>query len=146
MDEGCTYTDRIGPDADGETVARFYAARYRHSSEADWRARAEAGLILRNGLPAGPDDRLRAGDVLRWNRPPWREPDVPRDVRVVAWANAGMGPSYFRELTRMEMDPVRAGAAVAEAALEFLDKGAWPANSVIGPSWKLGETLGAHGR
>lgn len=83
MDEGCTYTDRIGPDADGETVARFYAARYRHSSEADWRARAEAGLILRNGLPAGPDERLRAGDVLRWNRPPWREPDVPRDVRVV---------------------------------------------------------------
>ena len=83
MDEGCTYTDRIGPDADGETVARFYAARYRHSSEADWRARAEAGLVLRNGLPAGPDDRLRAGDVLRWNRPPWREPDVPRDVRVV---------------------------------------------------------------
>ena len=83
MDEGCTYTDRIGPDADGETVARFYAARYRHSSEADWRARAEAGLILRNGLPAGPDDRLRAGDVLRWNRPPWREADVPRDVRVV---------------------------------------------------------------
>ena len=83
MDEGCTYTDRIGPDADGETVARFYAARYRHSSEADWRARAEAGLVLRNGLPAAPDDRLRAGDVLRWNRPPWREPDVPRDVRVV---------------------------------------------------------------
>jgi len=40
MDEGCTYTDRIGPDANGETVARFYAARYRHSSEADWRARA----------------------------------------------------------------------------------------------------------
>ena len=70
MDEGCTYTDRIGPDADGETVARFYAARYRHSSEADWRARAEAGLVLRNGRPAGPDDRVRANGRTPRRSPP----------------------------------------------------------------------------
>ena len=68
--------------------------------------------------------------------------ESPRDVRLVAWANAGMGPSYFRELTRMEMDPVQAGVAVAEATLEFLGKGAWPEDSVIGPVWKKGETMG----
>ncbi len=67
--------------------------------------------------------------------------ESPCNVRVVAWANAGMGPSYFRELSRMEMDPVRAGTAVAEAALAYLQSGEYPSCSVIGPVWKAGETL-----
>jgi DNA-binding LacI/PurR family transcriptional regulator len=114
----------------------------------------EAGMnAVEKALSAGRFDRaavhflsseyLMRGALLALSRAGL---EAPRDVRVVAWANAGMGPSYFRELSRMEMDPVRAGATVAEAALEFLDKGAWPTNSVIGPSWKLGETLGTHGR
>jgi len=67
--------------------------------------------------------------------------ESPRDVRLVAWANVGMGPSYFRELTRMEMDPVQAGATVADAALAYLRTGRYPAGVVIGPVWKKGETM-----
>ena len=76
---GCTYFDRVGADSAGATLARFYAARHPHSAEADWRARAEAGEMSRNGRPAEPDERLAAGDRLEWRRPPWDEPDVPTD-------------------------------------------------------------------
>lgn len=79
---GCTYLDRVGRDGDGATLARFYAARHPHSTEAVWRARAEAGEISRNGRSAGPDERLAAGDSLAWRRPPWDEPDVPTDWSV----------------------------------------------------------------
>ena len=68
---------------------------------------------------------------------------APDNARVVAWANAGLGPTYFRELSRMEMDPERSGAGVADAALAFLRKGAWPEHAVIGPRWCKGETMGA---
>ena len=110
----------------------------------------EAGMnAVSEGLASGRFDRgavhffsseyLARGALLALSRAGL---EVPRDVRVVAWANAGMGPSYFRELSRMEMDPVRAGTAVAESTLAFLEKGEYPADSVIGPVWKEGETLG----
>ena len=110
----------------------------------------EAGMnAVSEGLASGRFDRdavhffsseyLARGALLALSRAGL---EAPRDVRVVAWANAGMGPSYFRELSRMEMNPVMAGTAVAEATLAFLENGEYPARSVIGPVWKAGETLG----
>lgn len=69
--------------------------------------------------------------------------DAPGSIRVVTWANAGMGPTYFRPLSRMEMDPEKAGSVAADAAIAYLRKGVYPADSSIGPKWKSGETLGA---
>jgi DNA-binding LacI/PurR family transcriptional regulator len=66
---------------------------------------------------------------------------APEDVRVAIFANAGLGPTYFREITRMEMDPVAAGGVVADAALACLRTGKYPAGTVIGPAWRRGETL-----
>ncbi|MBQ3811015.1 MAG: RNA pseudouridine synthase, partial [Kiritimatiellae bacterium] len=83
MNRGCAYRDRVGSEAAGAPLARFYAARYRHSPASVWRERAGRGEILRNGRPAGPDEPLAAGDALEWRRPPWEEPPVPRDVCVV---------------------------------------------------------------
>lgn len=79
---GCTYHDRVGREDDGATLARFYAARHPHSTEAVWRGRADAGEISRNDRTAGPDERLATGDALAWRRPPWEEPDVPTDWSV----------------------------------------------------------------
>lgn len=82
MNDGFEYRDRIGPDAAGETVLRFLALRYRHSSEAEWRARIAAGQV-RLAEPgtadalASPEDVLPRGGVLVWQRPPWQEPAVP---------------------------------------------------------------------
>ncbi len=80
---GWTYTDRVEARFAGMSLARFYASAHPHSVEAEWRARADAGEISRNGLRAAATDILTEGDLLEWRRPPWEEPDVPLDVRVV---------------------------------------------------------------
>ena len=66
---------------------------------------------------------------------------APEDIRVATWANAGLGPAYFRPLSRMEMDPIAAGATVADAALAYLREGKYPEGTAIGPKWIKGETF-----
>jgi len=67
---------------------------------------------------------------------------VPEDVRLATWANAGLGPDYARPLSLMELDPYKAGEAVAKAMLAYLKNGAFPPNVVVGPKWMKGETMG----
>ena len=62
FNRGWTYHDRIRLDGAGLSVSAFYASRYRHSSAAEWAARAESGEILLNGRRAAPGDILAAGD------------------------------------------------------------------------------------
>lgn len=66
---------------------------------------------------------------------------APRDIRVATWANAGIGPFYPQELSRMEMDAAAAGATLAGAVLEFLSSGLYPAARSIGPVWHGGATM-----
>ncbi len=77
MNAGFDYREQIGPEAAGRTVLFHLAERYRHSSEATWQERIEAGQVLLGGAPAAATDRLRAGQFLVWRRPPWEEPEVP---------------------------------------------------------------------
>ena len=93
MNLGFEYRDRIGPEADGETVLSYLKRRYRHSAEADWRARIEAGEVLLEEAAADPGALLRTGQSLVWRRPPWEEPLVPlafavlhRDAHLLAVA------------------------------------------------------------
>jgi 23S rRNA pseudouridine1911/1915/1917 synthase len=80
---GCVYPDRIPPADEGITVASFYAGRYPHSSEKEWRRKIETGQVLLNGAPASPDKRLNRGDSLLYRRPPWEEPDAPLDFATL---------------------------------------------------------------
>ena len=66
---------------------------------------------------------------------------APEDVLLVTWANAGLGPVYIRELSRMEINPIEAGKTVTDAALEYLRDGHYPAETVIAPRWIEGETM-----
>lgn len=66
---------------------------------------------------------------------------TPEDVRVATWANAGLGPFHPRQISRMEIDPAAAGETAADAALAFLEEGAYPENSRIRPKWIPGETM-----
>ena len=68
---------------------------------------------------------------------------APEDIRLVTFANRRLGPVYPRELTRMEFDARHAGEVLAAAVLEYLRTGVYPSDSVIGPKWVAGETLGA---
>ena len=61
---GYDYPDRISGPTKASPVAAFYARRYPHSTEAEWRRRIEAGQVPRNGRPASPDDVLDAGRPL----------------------------------------------------------------------------------
>jgi len=59
------------------------ALRYTHSSPEEWRARIAAGEVRLDGSTADPEDRLRPGQSLVWQRPPWTEPDVPLAFAVL---------------------------------------------------------------
>ena len=132
MNSGCTYLDRVGAESAGATLARFYAARYRHSPEAVWRARAEAGEITRNGRPAGPDERVAAGDALAWRRPPWEEPDVPTDWRAV------FEDEHLLAVDKPAGLPCLPGGGFLENTLARLVAAARPGDEVPVPAHRLG--------
>jgi 23S rRNA pseudouridine1911/1915/1917 synthase len=84
LNKGYHYPDRVSAEDEGLTMAAFYALRYPHSTEAEWRRRIGDGDVMRNGLPAAPDDTLRRGDVLVYFRRPWEEPDAPTDFATLS--------------------------------------------------------------
>ena len=71
---------------------------------------------------------------------------APEDLRIVTFANKRLGPVYPRELTRIEFDAYHAGEVLSDAVLEYLKTGVYPKNSVVGPVWVVGETMGGKGR
>jgi 23S rRNA pseudouridine1911/1915/1917 synthase len=77
VNAGFDYREEIGPEAEGETVLGYLTRRYRHTDEAEWRARIDAGQVLLEKARAKPDARLVRGQSLVWKRPPWEEPEVP---------------------------------------------------------------------
>jgi 23S rRNA pseudouridine1911/1915/1917 synthase len=100
VNQGFEYREQLGPAAAGRTVLGYLAARYRHSSEAEWQRRIWAGEVRLEDASALPSDVLRAGQRLVWHRPPWEEPDVPlafavlhRDAHLLAVAKPSGLPS-----------------------------------------------------
>ena len=63
MNRGFTYTNEIDADAAGETVVAFYARRYPHSTEPEWRERIEHGAVRLDGA-AGPAAGWAVGATL----------------------------------------------------------------------------------
>lgn len=81
--EGCEYRERIGPEAEAQTLLAYLSRRYRHSSPAEWDARIVSGQVLIDAMPAHPETVLRRGQDLVWWRPPWNEPDAPLSFTVL---------------------------------------------------------------
>jgi 23S rRNA pseudouridine1911/1915/1917 synthase len=81
LNQGYAYRVRVDAKDVGRGVLAFLAGRYTHSSEAHWRERLERGEVSVDGRLAAAGAVLRAGQVVVWARPPWREPEVP-----LAWA------------------------------------------------------------
>jgi len=121
LNKGYSYGDLISPADEGLTVEAFYASRYPHSTEAEWRQRIEAGQVLCNGAPASPDDLLSRGDALLYHRLPWEEPAAPKDFAtlfedddVLVLAKPSGLPvlpgGFFLENTLLYLVRARAGA------------------------------------
>ena len=83
MNEGFAYRSVVPADTAGQDVLAHLAHRYTHSTREEWRARLAAGEVELDGVPAAPGDRLRAGQLLVWRRPPWEEPAVPLAYAVL---------------------------------------------------------------
>ena len=66
---------------------------------------------------------------------------IPEDVSVVTWANRRDLPVFPKELARMEVDPVSAGEASADAVIRYLETGDFPKGVSFGPKWIAGATL-----
>lgn len=66
---------------------------------------------------------------------------IPQDIRVVTWANLGIGPVYRQPLTRMEMDPYRHGETVAACVLAVLNGRKIPADASLRPNYERGKTF-----
>lgn len=83
LNDGCEYSERLGPDSDGNTLLAYLSRRYHHSTAEEWMERIASGLVLIDSKPAHAEALLRSGCELVWQRPPWIEPDAPRSFSVV---------------------------------------------------------------
>lgn len=83
MNEGYEYRIVVPQRAAGRSLLQYLALRYTHSSRDAWQARIATGEVRLDGVPAEPEEPLRAGQVLVWRRPPWEEPVVPLAFAVL---------------------------------------------------------------
>jgi DNA-binding LacI/PurR family transcriptional regulator len=67
--------------------------------------------------------------------------DIPRDVKIVTWSNAGEGPFWRKTLARIEIDPFEAGRIFARHILAFLNKKRLAADTAISPRYTPGDTF-----
>lgn len=81
LNDGWHYQTVVGEDT-ALPAAAWLAARFPHSTVAEWSRRCDAGEISVDGQPLPPGHLLRRGDRVTWARPPWDEPDVPMTYRV----------------------------------------------------------------
>ena len=83
------------------------------------------------------DDYLTAGALSAFERHGVR---VPEDIQLATTSNRGLGPVYFRKLTRLEVDPVRHGQEIADTLLKMLDGGGCQSEMSIETTFEEGET------
>jgi 23S rRNA pseudouridine1911/1915/1917 synthase len=84
QNEGFTYRERLGADAESDSLLSYLSRRYPHSSESEWTARISAGDVLVEAKGAAPGQMLHRGQELVWRRPPWEEPEAPLAFAILA--------------------------------------------------------------
>lgn len=83
LNRGYVHCVQIGAADAGLALVDYLSTRFRHSTRSTWAARLAEGQLTLDDRPATGDERLRAGQRVVWQRPPWREPDVPTTYAVV---------------------------------------------------------------
>lgn len=83
LNKGFEYRERLGQDADGQTVLTYLSRHYDHTSMAEWAERIASGHVLVDSLPACCDSVLCRGGELVWQRPPWLEPEAPTSFSIL---------------------------------------------------------------
>jgi 23S rRNA pseudouridine1911/1915/1917 synthase len=83
LNQGYEYRERLGPEADGQTVLAYLSHHHPHSSREEWAARIADGQVLIDARPGHIDSVLQRGGELVWRRPPWIEPEVPGSFSIL---------------------------------------------------------------
>ena len=84
LNDGQVHDEVIDVDGADRAVLEHFVLKYRHSSREQWAQRIATGEVRLNGdVVTSTNAVLRKGQVLAWHKPPWREPEVPRDVVAV---------------------------------------------------------------
>jgi len=66
---------------------------------------------------------------------------IPRDVKIVTWANFGDEPVFPFTLSRMEMDPFASGEILSSYVLSVLSKKKNPEAPVLHPIYRSGDSF-----
>lgn len=66
---------------------------------------------------------------------------IPEDVKVVTWENVGLGPLYYKTLTRFSFDARQAGQTVADVVANLLSNKEPVINPIIAPQYLIGESF-----
>lgn len=80
MNHGYTYVDWVGHRDHGADLCGWLAARHGHSDVQEWSRRIGSGELAIDGVVVARSRAVSRGERVAWTRPPWEEPEVPRDV------------------------------------------------------------------
>ncbi len=83
LNGGYAYTTMISSRYGGQVLREHLAGLYPHSSAAEWQEKLDGGEVTLDGVAATGSERVASGQTLVWNRPPWVEPDAPREFGVL---------------------------------------------------------------
>ncbi|MDE3164595.1 MAG: RluA family pseudouridine synthase [Acidobacteriota bacterium] len=83
LNRGYAYTSVIGRQCHGQILLSHLASLYTHSTPEAWQQNLNNGEVTLDGIPATGSESMVSGQILVWNRPPWREPDAPRHFEVL---------------------------------------------------------------
>ena len=132
LNPGFSYRERVRRG--GSTVLEHFTLHHPHSNGAQWRSRIEQGEVELDGGRPEPGTLLVQGQELVWHRPPWREPEVDTQVRILFEDDALLAVIKPRGL------PTLPGGGFLENTLMALVRARYPESS---PMHRLGrETSG----
>lgn len=84
------------------------------------------------------DDYIAAGSLTAMLV---RGVDVPKDVKVVSFANVGLGPVFYKGVARMSVDARGIGKRFTNAILKFLKTGSFPDHLCLPVSYFSDDTF-----
>ena len=83
LNRGYAYITTISNKCRGQTLLSHLASIYPHSTLEAWQQNLHNGEVTLNGVIASGSESVSFGQTLVWNRPPWIEPDSPREFEVL---------------------------------------------------------------
>lgn len=83
VNRGHTYREQIDARGAGRTVLAHLSQQFGRAGPDAWRERIELGQVKLDAAPTAAEVRLRAGQWLSWDRPPWIEPPAPLAAAVL---------------------------------------------------------------